>query len=257
MNKLLPEDFNDQITSAVKYFWESRLLEGSKSQEGGRGSVISGKNMDGFTEVIRNIALHCGLPEGSIITKGKKKLTVPGYFRPTKMWDAVIIYKGMLLASFELKSQVGSFGNNFNNRSEESIGSANDFWTAYREKAFSPTNCSKPRVVTSEKQTIMPPFLAYLMLLEECEGSGVPVKVEEEHYKVFPVFRGSSYMRRYQLLCERLVLEGLYSASCLLYSQKDTGYRKGLYTSPADTLSPKYIFAEFAAKLIAAKEIFG
>ena len=43
------------------------------------------------------------------------------------------VVDGRLLAVIELKSQVGpSFGNNFNNRTEEAIGSAVDFWTAYR-----------------------------------------------------------------------------------------------------------------------------
>lgn len=37
---------------------------------------------------------------------------------------------GVLLAAIELKSQSESFGNNFNNRSEEVIGSARDFWLA-------------------------------------------------------------------------------------------------------------------------------
>ena len=37
----------------------------------------------------------------------------------------------------EFKSQVGpSFGNNFNNRTEEAIGNAEDIWTAYREGRF-------------------------------------------------------------------------------------------------------------------------
>ena len=39
-------------------------------------------------------------------------------------------------AAVELKSQIGSYGNNFNNRAEESIGSAVDLWTAFRENQF-------------------------------------------------------------------------------------------------------------------------
>ena len=43
-------------------------------------------------------------------------LTLPGYFRPTKLWDLLVTYKGQLIAAIELKSHVGpSFGNNFNN----------------------------------------------------------------------------------------------------------------------------------------------
>jgi len=35
--------------------------------------------------------------------------------------------------------QVGSFGNNYNNRTEEALGSAVDLWAAYREGAFKPS----------------------------------------------------------------------------------------------------------------------
>jgi len=35
--------------------------------------------------------------------------------------------------AIELKSRVGSFGNNVNNRTEEAIGNAADIWRAYEE----------------------------------------------------------------------------------------------------------------------------
>ena len=60
---------------------------------------------------------------------GRKVLTLPGFFRPTKLWDLLIINQGGLVAALELKSQVGpSFGNNFNNRTEEALGTAVDLW---------------------------------------------------------------------------------------------------------------------------------
>ncbi len=39
-----------------------------------------------------------------------------------------MVSEGKLLAGIEFKSQVGSFGNNYNNRTEEAIGSAADIW---------------------------------------------------------------------------------------------------------------------------------
>jgi hypothetical protein len=50
-----------------------------------------------------------------------------------------VVADGRLLAGVEFKSQVGSFGNNYNNRTEEAIGSATDIWAAYREGAFKPS----------------------------------------------------------------------------------------------------------------------
>lgn len=76
-----------------------------------------------------------------------------------------------LLAAIEFKSQVGSFGNNYNNRTEEAIGSAADIWAAYREGAFRPS---------------VRPWLGYLMLLEDAPQSVAPIKSREPHFQVFP-----------------------------------------------------------------------
>ncbi len=256
MSKLLPPDFDDLVLNAVKTFWLSRNSNAGSLQEGSRGAVISGKNMDGFAELIRKVALYCDIPESCIITSGKKNLTIPGYFRPTKMWDAIIIYKGRLLAAFEFKSQVGSFGNNFNNRTEESVGSAKDFWTAHREEAFDLQNYINSDSIKSTLKKSKPPFLGYLMLLEESSGSTKKVSVAESHYKVFPEFENSSYARRYQLLCEKLVFEGLYSSSSLILSDKVQGEEKGYYSIPSKLLSPKSLFSDFAGRLLSVKEIY-
>ena len=115
----------------------------------------------------------------------KKKMELPGWYRAEKKWDLLVVADGNLAAGIELKSQVGSFGNNFNNRTEEAIGSATDLWAAYREGAFAPS----PR-----------PWLGYLMLLEEAPKSLSAVKVKEPHFNVFPEFSGASYAKRYELL---------------------------------------------------------
>ncbi len=253
MSKLLPLDFEERIRRAVQQFWIGRLSSSVTSQEGGRGSVIGGKNLDGFSELIREVALFSEIPTENIIVTGKSKLTIPGYFRPTKMWDALVVYKRHLVAAFELKSQVGpSFGNNFNNRSEESIGSAVDFWTAHRESGFRGSEGGKLFELADGK----PPFLGYLMLLEECPGSTSPVRVDESHFKIFPEFIGSSYSTRYQLLIERLVAEKWYSSASLILSDRENGGNVGEYSSPTEVLSPRSLFADFAAALLSAKETY-
>lgn len=249
MSKLLPPNFDSRVRDAIVHFWSGRLSSGVTSQEGGRGSVIGGKNLDGFSELIREVALFCGIPVENVLVTGKSRLTIPGYFRPTKMWDSLVVYKGRLVAAFELKSQVGpSFGNNFNNRSEESIGSATDFWTAHRENAFTLT--------LPELNDSKPPFLGYLMLLEECSRSTTRVRLDETHFKVSPEFIDSSYAKRYELLTERLVAEKLYSSACLILSDREKGGIDGTFSSPKLTLSPTNLFADFAASLLAAKETY-
>src|SRR5207249_10520950 len=115
-----------------------------------------------------------------------KRLELPGCFRAEKKWDLVIVHQRELLAAVEIKSQIGpSFGNNFNNRTEEALGSATDVWAAYREGAFAPS---------------ARPFLGYPMLLEDSQRSRSPVKVVSPHFRVFPEFRGASYRCRYAIL---------------------------------------------------------
>ena len=104
--------------------------------QGERAGVTAGKNMDGFVKLLVDLVAANGLPEAEIYVSAGVS-TLPGYFRPTKNWDLLVIHQGVLIAAVELKSQVGpSFGNNFNNRSEEAIGSAIDFWTALRDGAI-------------------------------------------------------------------------------------------------------------------------
>ena len=92
-------------------------------------------------------------------------------------------------------------------------GIPHDILTAYREGKFAPSR---------------KPWLGWLMLLEETPKSTSPVRVDEPHFDVFPVFRNASYKERYRIFCERLVRERLYDAACLLLSDLETG-REGQY----------------------------
>ena len=91
--------------------------------------------MDGFINLLTGILIDSGVNKIHIFNK--KALELPGFFRPTKEWDLLVVRDDQLILALELKSQVGpSFGNNFNNRTEEAMGSSLDLWTAFREGAF-------------------------------------------------------------------------------------------------------------------------
>lgn len=191
--------------------------------------------MRGFATLVRDMVVERGLPASAVYWQSQ--LQLPGYFRPTKDWDLFIIVDGRLLAAIEFKSQVGpSFGNNFNNRTEEAIGNAVDLLAAYRAGAF---------------RTFPPPWLGWLMLLEDTERSRKPVKVAEPHYEIFPEFREASYAKRYELLCMRLMRENLYSATCLLLASQKGGLR-GDYEEPLASIG----FQAFAASLSAQLDAF-
>ena len=137
---------------------------------------------------------------------------------------------GKIIAIVEFKSQVGSFGNNFNNRSEESLGNATDLWAAYAEGAFKP----------SER-----PWLGFLMMLEDAPQANSPVKVKESHFKVFPEFRDASYAQRYNLLLTKLVRSRLYDSCCFLMSSREEGLN-GKYIEP----NPELSFHTFVTSLL-------
>jgi hypothetical protein len=215
--------------------------------------------MDGFIRLVAQVATHCGLDASAVRTR-KSDLVLPGFFRATKNWDVLVIHEGRLLAVFEFKSQVGSFGNNFNNRSEEVVGSAADLWVAHHHGAYG-SGPRRSRHLVSEPQPALlnpaiqsdprPPFLAWLMLLEECDASLRSVRCDEPNFPVFDEFKDASYARRYQILCERLVERQLYSAAALALSCKGSPDHRAL----SQSTSIRNLFAEFAGRALAAKAL--
>jgi Restriction endonuclease XhoI len=225
-----------KLKSAVAQFWSSRETQAQKQgltsgvrDAGARTAVTGGSQMDGFVALVRDLLEESGIDRPVIYCE--RYMELPGWFRPEKKWDLLVVVEGCLIAAIEFKSQVGSFGNNFNNRTEEAIGSASDLWAAYREGAFKPS---------------ARPWLGYLMLLEDAPGSTRPVKSQEPHFKVFEEFKFASYAKRYEILLTKPVRERLYDAACFLMSNSSDG-PKGHYIEPA----PELRFANFVSPLLA------
>lgn len=228
-------DYDQKAREAVKAFWGNRVaarqkqIESGKGDQGERAGVTAGKNMDGFLALVLDIIKANGLAHAEI-HQNRAMLTLPGYFRPTKLWDLLVLYRGELIAAIELKSQVGpSFGNNFNNRTEEAIGTAHDIWTAYREEAFG----KQPR-----------PFVGWLMMVEDAPRSRNPVRDSSPHFPVFKEFKGASYLKRYDLLCQRLVQEQLYTTAAIIASE-----RSAMNTGDFTELSPMTSLKTFVSTL--------
>lgn len=197
------------LQRAAQIYWKTRKGQAAKQRRGGRidagtrGQVTGGKQLDGFAKLIGKIGTMAGYQSGEIFFNSE--VPIPGYYRPQKNWDVVFLRGNRLVAAVELKSQSGSFGNNFNNRAEEVLGVARDFWVAYREKAFGVTEA---------------PWLGYFLFVEQSEASTHPVALSKSPIPPMEAFLGSSYLRRYELLCERLMLERDYSATALVVSEK-------------------------------------
>lgn len=231
------DELESSVGEAIKLFWRIRdkqsKKQGSKTgrkDAGLRAAVTGGRHLDGFCDICRTLLLKAGLPEAHIHWKSKKEL--PGYYRAEKNWDLIVVADGILLAVIEFKAQVGpSFGNNFNNRTEEALGNATDLWAAYREGAFKPS---------------ARPWLGYVFILEDCPRSRESVKTKQSHFPVFSEFHGASYAKRYEILLTKLLRERMYDGASLLLSSRAEG-RLGRYRCPSDELS----FRNFAAGLTA------
>ena len=232
-----------RLREAVKEFWVTRnqqsRRQGSKTglrDAGARAAVTGGAQMDGFVSLVEQLLSENGVPRAHVYCKSKIEL--PGWYRPEKQWDLLVVVDGNLIATIEFKSQVGSFGNNYNNRTEEAIGNAVDLLAAYREGAFTPS---------------VRPWLGYVMLLEQTPGSTRPVKVKEPHFQVFREFRDASYVKRYEILLTKLVRERLYDAACFILSDRKDGALGG-YREPAAELAFKKFIGSLLGMLLGLSE---
>jgi hypothetical protein len=226
------QGYEVRVRKAVAHYWHTLGAQASRQRSreadrGTRAAVTGGKQMDGFCELVRWVVGENGMPDASVYMRNG--LEVPGFFRPTKKWDLIVVHRNHLVVAVEFKSQVGpSFGNNFNNRTEEALGNAIDLWTAFREGAF---GTDRPR-----------PWVGWIMFLEDCPKSTNPVGVSEPHFRVFPEFVNTSYATRYELLLRKLILEKHYDGAALIMSRR-ADVHSGDFREPAADLTMKRVLA--------------
>jgi type II restriction enzyme len=226
--------FDLRLKQAARAFWLGREKAAEKQQasgrtdQGNRGKVTGGKALDSFRDMVIDVVKR-NAPARAEIYRERALVGLPGYFRPTKLWDLLVMHEGRLLAVLELKSLCGpSFGNNANNRCEEALGSACDFRKAQNEGLFGAGAA---------------PFLGYFILIEDAPGSQRSVKENSPHFPADPAFQNASYQKRMQLLCERMVQHQLYSSAAVLVSGSDQK------TGTCTNLSPHTSFRNLLTRL--------
>jgi hypothetical protein len=234
-------NYDQQAREAVKAFWGNRdaarrkQIEAGRVDQGERAAVTGGQNMDGFIALVLDLVERNGLVN-AVVRRNRSTLTLPGFFRPTKLWDLLVFNESRLVAALEFKSHVGpSFGNNFNNRAEEAIGTSVDFQTAYREGAFGEI----PR-----------PFVGWLILVEDAPGSRIPVRDAAPNFPVLPDFQGASYMERYNILGKKLVQEQLYTTATVLASTR-TAIDSGEYSTCSEITNLTTFVTSFGGHIAA------
>ena len=174
------------------------------TDQGRRRGITSGKHLDPIAKIIKDDLVRNGFCNNRIYDGGDQ-CTLPGWFRPTKKWDLLAFDDNELVGAIELKSISSSFGNNANNRAEESIGSAVDAIEAYNERLFGECN--------------IPPVMGYVMIVRDCDESRHCGRIARSpHFNMDPKFENASYLDRFQILCERLRRKSLYNAVWLVFA---------------------------------------
>lgn len=198
--------------AAVRAFWAGRDLQAQRQVQSGqldagtRGAVTGGKHLRPLEDAVAEL-FEPLVQRGADVRSGAR-LTLPGHYRRSKDWDLLVTFKGALVAAVEFKSQVGSIGNNFNNRTEEALGNAVDIWKAYEEGTFGPIR----------------PWLGFVFVVEHSDVSSRVSRVDPSTlFPADPIFSGTSYVDRYRILAQRLVRERLYDATCVLTTRKGEG----------------------------------
>jgi hypothetical protein len=239
---------------AVRAYWGTQTAQAQKqiaiggADQGRRGEVTGGQHLDGFRDRLCSLLLTEGVSANTIYIH--RHLTVlPGFFRPTKQWDLIVVDGiGRVRVVVELKSIGSSFGNNANNRAEEAVGNAKDLWVAFREGAFG----DYPR-----------PWLGYFFVLPETSACSKSVVTEAPHRPVFPEFveqtphvrkrsklagrksvYGVSYAKRLELMCRKLVKESLYAESCFILADPFKKDDEINYRCPSEDLADTRFVAQ-------------
>jgi hypothetical protein len=240
----MPEEQQPPIfTKAIQHWWRSKKKNrkrAGKTQPGTRGANLRGDTMDGFRDEIRAKLIDVGVSKDDIFTANHLAAlpaNLPSYFRASKNWDVVVCKNSrfkrlhlpsnqaapepQLIAAIELKSQEGSIGNNQNNRIEESIGSATDFWASYENKNFASL---QPR-----------PWLGYLFVgCYEDSDIDLGVEIRQPHFLTDPAFDGvdpnnrlskgkylgPSYAHRYRVFLERMIAKKFYDGACFIVTNQ-------------------------------------
>ncbi len=94
-NHEIAKQIADRTAEAVAHYWQTRGAQRKKQEAGGkadqglRSAVTGGAQMDGFIDLFTELVTQAGIPEECIFRK--RAVELPGFFRPTKEWDLLVV----------------------------------------------------------------------------------------------------------------------------------------------------------------------
>ncbi|MCC7518278.1 MAG: hypothetical protein IT578_03730 [Verrucomicrobiae bacterium] len=89
------QDLPAHIGRAVAHYWTTRFGQKDRQKEAGqtdqglRGAVTGGAQMDGFSDLFAEIIVAAGIPGACVYRR--RDVELPGFFRPTKEWDLLVV----------------------------------------------------------------------------------------------------------------------------------------------------------------------
>lgn len=179
---------------AIRAAWTAR---GSSTTAG--LSARAGAGYRALIDVVVTSLVEAGIDSSSIIVG--QSLNLPGSYGVDRPWDIIVALDGIPAAAIEVHTAVGSFGNNFSNRTSEMISMAADVERQYN---------------TNELRAYKP-CVGALFVLEENAESTRPIRrrrgvmsTEES------VGTEASYKERYGAFFQKLMSDRLYDAVCYL-----------------------------------------
>lgn len=88
------------------------------------------------------------------------------------------------------------------------------------------------------------------MVVEDAPGSQAAVRESSPHFPVFPEFASSSYLQRYDILCQRLAKEQLYSAAAVIATPR-SAVADGAYSELSSMTGLRSFVASLAGHIAA------
>jgi hypothetical protein len=143
------QDFEDAIAA----YWGAKQLQNEQSAikaavgAGTAGSVRGGKHFDVIATLLAKFFLDAGFPPESIRVSKSQGLELPGYYRPQKQWDLVVVHQGVLVAAFEMKALGGRPSATTTTTGERKHSAAR--WTSAAQRSPSCTRRRSPGSATS------------------------------------------------------------------------------------------------------------
>lgn len=190
-------DEHARITQAIQLWIDSKEVQGRRSQDNGnaqagsRSQVTGGLHLRGVNQLVVDEIRATGAT--GLELRFDRNAVLPGWYRPSKAWDLLVLQHGRPILAVEYKSMAGSVGNNLNNRADEVFGIAEDARQA-EINGILPSNLRR----------------AYIYVLEVTPAVTRPVSIAQQVGRPDMIFHGASYFDRVTIMCKRMRDSGLY-----------------------------------------------